>query len=71
MERDTEFTGHVIARLSVSVTSEDPESAYNKDIDLFLTLRYISPSGEEVHCTGTAGNPIPLARDGYASACGK
>jgi predicted acyl esterase len=62
MERDTEFTGHVVARLSVSVTLEDSESADNKDIDLFLTLRYIAPSGEEVHYTGTAGDPIPLAK---------
>ncbi|PMD19588.1 alpha/beta-hydrolase [Hyaloscypha hepaticicola] len=62
MERDTVFTGHIVARLSVSVTPEDPESADNKDIDLFLTLRYISPSGEEVHYTGTAGDPIPLAK---------
>jgi predicted acyl esterase len=62
MERDTEFTGHIVARLSVSVTPEDPESADNKDIDLFLTLRYIAPSGEEVHYTGTAGDPIPLAK---------
>jgi len=62
MERDTEFTGHIVARLSVSVTPEDPESGDNKDIDLFLTLRYIAPSGEEVHYTGTAGDPIPLAK---------
>jgi hypothetical protein len=62
MERDTEFTGHIVARLSVSVTPEDAESAYNKDIDLFLTLKHISPSGEEVHYTGTAGDPIPLAK---------
>jgi len=60
-EQETEITGHIVAHLNVSVT---PESKDNqpKDIDLFVTLRYLSPTGEEVHYTGTAGDPIPLAK---------
>jgi len=62
MKQDTEITGHVVARLNVSVTPKDSASVDEKDIDLFLTLRYIAPSGDEVHYTGTAGDPIPLAK---------
>jgi predicted acyl esterase len=62
IEKDTEITGHIVARLSISVTPESPEPEDDKDIDLFLTLRYIAPSGDEVHYTGTAGDPIPLAK---------
>ncbi|KAL3422096.1 x-pro dipeptidyl-peptidase (s15 family) protein [Phlyctema vagabunda] len=59
-EQDTEFTGHIVAHLNVSVTPEAVSEG--NDIDLFLTLRYISPDGVEVHYTGTAGDPIPLAK---------
>jgi len=37
-------------------------SSDEKDIDLFLTLRYIAPDGKEVYYTGTAGDPIPLTK---------
>jgi predicted acyl esterase len=33
-----------------------------RDIDLFLTLRHISPQGKEVFYTGTAGDPVPLCK---------
>jgi X-Pro dipeptidyl-peptidase C-terminal non-catalytic domain len=62
MDQNTEITGKVIARLSVSIAPEDPSSVGEKDIDLFLTLRYIATSGDEVHYTGTAGDPVPLAK---------
>ncbi|KAH8679517.1 X-Pro dipeptidyl-peptidase protein-like protein [Tricladium varicosporioides] len=61
-EAETEITGHVTAHLNVSMTPDDTETQAEKDIDLFVTLRYISPSGQEVHYTGTAGDPIPLAK---------
>jgi predicted acyl esterase len=41
------------------------------DIDLFLTLRYISPSGEEVFYTGTAGDPVPLTKGWLRVSMGK
>jgi len=59
---ETEITGHVVAHLNVSVSPEDSSANDDTDIDLFLTLRYISPAGEEVYYTGTAGDPIPLAK---------
>ncbi|KFY35733.1 hypothetical protein V494_05668 [Pseudogymnoascus sp. VKM F-4513 (FW-928)] len=59
---DTEITGHVTAHVNVSLTPNSAATAPQKDIDLFVTLRYIDPSGNEVHYTGTAGDPIPLAK---------
>ncbi|PIG87060.1 X-Pro dipeptidyl-peptidase (S15 family) protein [Aspergillus arachidicola] len=60
-EQETEITGHVVAHLNVSVTP-DKGGPLPSDIDLFVTLRYISPSGEEVYYTGTAGDPVPLTK---------
>ncbi|CAE7205019.1 hypothetical protein CFE70_008540 [Pyrenophora teres f. teres 0-1] len=60
-EQETEITGHIVAHLNVSLSAH-PTHATPSDIDLFLTLRYISPEGNEVHYTGTAGDPIPLAK---------
>lgn len=59
-EHNTELTGHVVAHLSVSLTPD--QISDESDIDLFLTLRYLAPSGNEVHYTGTAGDPVPLAK---------
>ncbi|KAK3685682.1 X-Pro dipeptidyl-peptidase C-terminal non-catalytic domain-containing protein [Podospora appendiculata] len=60
-QEETEITGHIVAHLNVSVTPE-AAAANGLDIDLFLTLRYIHPSGEEVFYTGTAGDPVPLCK---------
>jgi predicted acyl esterase len=60
-EEEVEITGHIVAHLNVSL-SPHATGATPSDIDLFLTLRYISPEGKEVHYTGTAGDPIPLAK---------
>lgn len=58
---ETEITGHVTAHLNVSVTP-DPAGPTPKDIDLFVTLRHISPSRIEIFYTGTAGDPVPLTK---------
>lgn len=60
-EEETELTGYITAHLSISM-SPDPTGPVPKDIDLFLTLRYISPAGKEVFYTGTAGDPVPLTK---------
>ena len=58
---ETEITGHIVAHLNVSLESEhqDPGSL---DMDLFLTMRYISPEGKEVFYTGSAGDAVPLCK---------
>ncbi|KAK5716527.1 hypothetical protein LTR15_009418 [Elasticomyces elasticus] len=62
-EAETEITGHVVAHLSVSASKASPDqSAEPSDIDIFVTLRHISPEGKEVYYTGTAGDPIPLTK---------
>ncbi|KAI5460931.1 Alpha/Beta hydrolase protein [Mariannaea sp. PMI_226] len=60
-EAETEITGHIVAHLNVSV-SADPDGSTPSDIDLFVTLRHISPKGEEIFYTGTAGDPVPLTK---------
>lgn len=62
--QETEITGHVVARLNVSVTPypHSETTILPSDIDLFVTLRHISPAGNEVFYTGTAGDPVPLTK---------
>ncbi|RJE26862.1 X-Pro dipeptidyl-peptidase [Aspergillus sclerotialis] len=60
-DKETEITGHIVAHLNVSM-SANPGGPIPRDIDLFLTLRYISPEGKEVFYTGTAGDPVPLCK---------
>ncbi|KAG9583592.1 alpha/beta-hydrolase, partial [Aureobasidium melanogenum] len=60
-EKETEITGHITARLNVSLTP-DTTGPTPTDIDLFVTLRHISPEGKEVFYTGTAGDPVPLCK---------
>lgn len=60
-EKETEITGHIVAHLNVSM-SATPGAPTPQDLDLFLTLRYISPEGKEVFYTGTAGDPVPLCK---------
>ncbi|KAL1905422.1 hypothetical protein Sste5344_008781 [Sporothrix stenoceras] len=60
-QQEIEITGHITAHLNVSM-SADPTGPTPKDIDLFLTLRYISPAGNEVFYTGSAGDPVPLCK---------
>jgi predicted acyl esterase len=60
-EQETEITGHVVAHLNVSL-SPHAAGPTPSDIDLFLTLRHISPDGKEVFYTGTAGDPVPLTK---------
>jgi len=60
--RETEITGHVVARLSVSATHEDAHIASPLDMDVFVTLRYITPTGDEALYTGTVGDPVPIVK---------
>ena len=61
IEVETEITGHVVAHLNVSVSAKIG-GTLPTDIDLFVTIRHISPAGKEVHYTGTAGDPVPLCK---------
>ncbi|KAL9094465.1 MAG: hypothetical protein Q9165_003315 [Trypethelium subeluteriae] len=57
-----EFTGHITAHLHVSLAADPPSPTTPSDLDLFLTLRHLSPDGKEVFYTGTAGDPVPLCK---------
>ncbi|KAK3073803.1 hypothetical protein LTR53_004269 [Teratosphaeriaceae sp. CCFEE 6253] len=59
----TPVTGHIVAHLSVSTSKASADQPTEpSDIDLFVTLRHISPEGKEVYYTGTAGDPVPLTK---------
>ncbi|KAI7562801.1 alpha/beta-hydrolase, partial [Hortaea werneckii] len=59
-ETETEITGHVVAHLALSASGESGPAP--SDIDVFVTMRHISPEGKEVFYTGTAGDPVPLTK---------
>lgn len=61
-DKETEITGHVVAHLSISASATSASQLPPSDIDIFLTLRHISPQGKEVFYTGTAGDPVPLTK---------
>ncbi|KIW19377.1 hypothetical protein PV08_03672 [Exophiala spinifera] len=59
---ETEFTGHVVAHLNVSVTPEEGSTTKPSDIDLFLTVRHLDSQGKEILYTGTVGDPVPITK---------
>lgn len=59
---ETEITGHVVAHLNVSMSGRPNGDTTPSEIDIFVTLRHISPTGKEVHYTGTGGDPVPLTK---------
>lgn len=61
-QEETEITGHIVAHLNMSMTPDSQVCSFANEIDIFLTLRYISPEGKEVFYTGTAGDPVPLCK---------
>ncbi|OBT64251.1 hypothetical protein VE03_06881 [Pseudogymnoascus sp. 23342-1-I1] len=58
---NTEFTGHVVAHLNVSV-AKDNDGNLPADLDLFITVRHLDSSGQEIFYTGTAGDPVPVTK---------
>jgi predicted acyl esterase len=61
VERELEITGHIVARVHVSVT---PTLAgpVPKDIDIFVTIRHWAADGSEIFYTGSIGNPVPVSK---------
>ena len=60
-DEKTEFTGHLVAHLNVSVTANSSASKPS-DIDIFLTVRHLSADGKEILYTGTVGDPVPISK---------
>ncbi|KAF9888940.1 hypothetical protein FE257_008109 [Aspergillus nanangensis] len=60
-ENETEITGHIVVHLNVSV-SRDRWGSAPSDLDLFLSLRHISPSGDEIVYTGSTGEAVPVTK---------
>ena len=67
-EAETEITGHLVAHLAVSASKGSTELATEpSDVDVFLTMRHISPEGKEVFYTGTAGGKY--SQPGRSGSC--
>ncbi|KAE8861480.1 hypothetical protein PTNB73_07034 [Pyrenophora teres f. teres] len=64
-EQETEITGHIVAHLNVSLSAH-PTHATPSDIDLFLTLRYISPKATKSTTQAQPATPSPLPKAGCA-----
>jgi predicted acyl esterase len=60
-DTQVEITGHIVASLNISATPHLVGSV-PRDIDVFLTLRHLQSTGEEVFYTGTIGDPVPLCK---------
>lgn len=62
-QKETEITGHIVAHLNVSVDSaHGGGQEQHPDLDLFVTLRHISPQGNEVFYTGSSGDNVPVCK---------
>ncbi|UPL03061.1 hypothetical protein LCI18_013995 [Fusarium solani-melongenae] len=60
-DSEIEITGHIVAHLNVSCSRYRWGSSPS-DLDLFLSLRLLSPSGDEIFYTGSSGEPVPLTK---------
>jgi predicted acyl esterase len=59
---ETEFTGHIVVHLNVSVTALEGSAIKPNDMDFFITLRHLRDDGQEVLYTGTVGDPVPITK---------
>ncbi|KAL1864816.1 hypothetical protein Plec18167_009648 [Paecilomyces lecythidis] len=59
---ETEFTGHIVAHLNVSVSSLPYKKTSPSEIDIFITLRHLDAQGSEIFYTGTVGDPVPVTK---------
>ncbi|KAJ9094994.1 hypothetical protein QFC21_005787 [Naganishia friedmannii] len=59
--QQTEIAGHPTANLVYSVSKRE-DGTTPKDLDVFVTLRHLDAAGKEIFYTGTAGDPVPLAK---------
>ncbi|WAO90181.1 PepX-C domain-containing protein [Fusarium falciforme] len=59
-ETEIEITGHIVAHLNISV--EMAEAVQDPDIDVFVTVRHLSPEGKEVFYTGSSGDNVPVCK---------
>lgn len=57
---EVEFTGNVVAHLSVSCSALSPQEHGLSEIDIFTTIRHLDSTGKEIYYTGTVGDPVPV-----------
>lgn len=60
--QETEFTGHIVVHLNVSVSALPGSSTAPSEMDLFITVRHLDTEGQEIFYTGTVGDPVPVTK---------
>lgn len=60
--QETEFTGHIVVHLNVSVSASVDTQAPPSDLDLFITVRHLDAQDQEIYYTGTVGDPVPVSK---------
>ena len=59
---ETEYTGHIVVHLNVSVSPLATGSTIPSEIDIFITVRHLDAQGTEIFYTGTVGDPVPVTK---------
>lgn len=59
---ESEYTGHIVVRLNVSVSALPGASTVPSELDLFITVRHLDTEGKEIFYTGTIGDPVPVTK---------
>ena len=59
---ETEFTGHIVVHLNVSVFDIANSMTAPSEMDIFVTVRHLDARNEEIYYTGTMGDPVPVTK---------
>ncbi|KAK5047453.1 hypothetical protein LTR84_006549 [Exophiala bonariae] len=61
VEKEIEFTGHIVAHLNVSTSALEYASGPS-EMDLFVTLRHLDKDRKEIFYTGADGDAVPVCK---------
>ena len=61
VEKEIEFTGHIIAHLNVSISALEYANSPS-EMDLFVTLRHLDKNRNEIFYTGADGDAVPVCK---------
>ncbi len=59
---ESEYTGHIVVHLNVSISTLPGALTVPSELDLFITVRHLDTEGKEIFYTGTIGDPVPITK---------
>lgn len=59
---ETEYTGHIVVHLNVSVSALPGALTARSEPDLFITVRQLDTESKQIFYTGTIGGPVPVTK---------